>query len=59
MELTKVTIDDITYNVEPVAVNKMVTSNHHVFYGISWYKVIDFNLHNHIKKNATTNNSQV
>lgn len=50
MKITKVTIDDITYNVELVAINDMVTGNHYVFYGISWYKVIDFNLHKHINK---------
>lgn len=50
MELKKVTIDDITYHVEKIDTDKMVTGNHHVFYGIQWYKVIGFNLHNHIKK---------
>ena len=50
MELTKVTIEDTTYDVEKVDVTNMPTDQHYVFYGISWYKVIGFNLHNHIKK---------
>lgn len=56
MELKKVTIDDYTYHVEPVATHQMKTGEHHVFHGIQWYKVIGFNLHNHIKKDGTKNN---
>lgn len=47
MELTKVTIDNVTYDVEPVETCEIITGKHYVFYGISWYKVINFNLHNH------------
>lgn len=59
MELKKVTIDDVTYHVEPVNTHQMVTGEHHIFYGIQWYKVIGFNLHNHIKNCGTKNNCKV
>lgn len=55
MKLTKVTIDEHTYDVELVDPYDMITGHHYVFYGISWYKVIDFNLHNHIKNDNNIN----
>jgi hypothetical protein len=51
MDLTKVTIGDITYHVEKVDNQDIITGQRYVFFGISWYKVIGFNLSNHIKNN--------
>ena len=59
MELTKITIDDTEYKVQEVHVNEMVSGQRYVFFGIKWYKVLDFNLHNHIKKDGTKNNCKV
>ena len=55
-ELTSVTIDNQTYEVEKIEVESIIPGGHYVFYGIYWYKVIGFNLHNHIKSGSNGKN---
>ena len=50
MELTKITIDDTTYEVEKVEPTNIITGQRYVFFGNDWYHVLYFNLYNHIKK---------